>query len=188
VGRRGEVCALQWHDIDFDAEPVRVVIRRAVLEVEKQLIVQGTKTHAVRAVGLDPETSQMLREHWARVVELAAAAESPPQRTDFVFQRSPGSVEPLPPDRVSQAWQRLCKALGVKARLHDLRHLQASLLLDAGEAITTVAAPLGHRDTSTTLKVYAHLMPGADTRAAGIVRAALTGKPASGPKGPPTQR
>jgi integrase len=73
----------------------------------------------------------MLREHWARVVELAAAAESPPQRTDFVFQRSPGSVEPLPPDRVSQAWQRLCKALGVKARLHDLRHLQASLLLDA---------------------------------------------------------
>jgi hypothetical protein len=51
-----------------------------------------------------------------------------------------------------------------------------------------VAAPLGHRDTSTTLKVYAHLMPGADIRAAGIVRAALTGKPASGPKGPPTQR
>ena len=61
----------------------------------------------------------------------------------------------------------------MKARLHDLRHLQASLLLDAGESVTTVAARLGHRDTSTTLKVYAHLMPGADGRAAGIVGSAF---------------
>ena len=45
----------------------------------------------------------------------------------------------------------------------------ASLLLDAGEAITTVAARLGHRDTSTTLRIYSHLMPGADQRAAEIV-------------------
>jgi hypothetical protein len=37
----------------------------------------------------------------------------PPIETDFVFPRSPGSGEPLPPDRVSQAWQRLCKELGV---------------------------------------------------------------------------
>lgn len=65
----------------------------------------------------------------------------------------------------------------VKARLHDLRHLQASLLLDAGEAVTTVAARLGHRDTSTTLKVYGHLMPGADSRAAGIVGSALSRRP-----------
>lgn len=50
----------------------------------------------------------------------------------------------------------------MEARLHDLRHLQASLLLDAGEAITTVSARLGHRDTSTTLRIYSHLMPGAD--------------------------
>ena len=171
--RRGEACALQWHDIDFASEPVRVLIRRAVLEIEKKLIVQGTKTHAVRNVGLDEETSSLLREHRARVVERGTAAGVPPQPADFVFERAPGSGEPLPPDRIGQAWYRLCRELGVKARLHDLRHLQASLLLDAGEAVTTVAARLGHRDTSTTLKVYGHLMPGADTRAAGIVGAAF---------------
>jgi hypothetical protein len=63
------------------------------------------------------------------------------------------------PDGIGQAWCRLCRKFGVKGRLHDLRHLRPSRLLDAGEAITTVAAPLGHRDTSTTLKVYGHLMP-----------------------------
>jgi integrase len=61
----------------------------------------------------------------------------------------------------------------VKARLHDLRHLQASMLLDAGEAVTVVAARIGHRDTSTTLKVYSHLMPGADTRAASVIGSAF---------------
>lgn len=81
--------------------------------------------------------------------------------------------EPVPPSRISQALSRLAAAVGVKARLHDLRHLQASLLLDAGEAVTTVAARLGHRDTSTTLKVYGHLMPGADGRGASVVGTAL---------------
>jgi integrase len=62
----------------------------------------------------------------------------------------------------------------VDARLHDLRHLQASLLLDAGEVVTTVAARLGHKDTATTLKIYGHLMPGADERAASAVGEALS--------------
>lgn len=78
----------------------------------------------------------------------------------------------MPPDRISQAWRRLCQDAGVKARLHELRHLQASLLLDAGEAVTVVAAR--HRDTSTTLKVCGHLMPGADSRAASIVGSAFS--------------
>lgn len=171
--RRGEVCGLQWQDIDFDTEPMRVLIRRAVLEIEKQLIVQGTKTHAVRSVGLDDETAEMLRQHRARAAELGLASGEPPQPDDFVFRKIPGSQEPLPPDRIGQAWGRYCKELGIKARLHDLRHLQASMLLDAGEAVTVVAARLGHRDTATTLKVYSHLMPGADTRAATVVGAAF---------------
>jgi hypothetical protein len=47
------------------------------------------------------------------------------------------------------------------------------MLLDAGEAVTVVAARLGHRDTSTTLKVYSPLMPGADTRATEVVGSAF---------------
>lgn len=64
----------------------------------------------------------------------------------------------------------------MEARLHDLRHLQASLLL-AGEAITTVSARLGHRDTSTTLKIYSQLMPEADARAGEIVGKAFGRSP-----------
>ena len=179
--RRGEVVGIQWGDVDFDTEPVTVTIRRAVVEVERDLIVKPTKTHAVRTVGLDPDTATLLRAQWTMAVEIGRAGGVVPEPEHFVFQRRTGSTEPMPPDRISQAWRRLCQDAGVNARLHDLRHLQASLLLDAGEAVTVVAARLGHRDTSTTLKVYGHLMPGADTRAASIVGSALSRRPGAEP-------
>lgn len=172
--RRGEVCGLKWSDLQLDTDMPRLVIRRAVLDIARERIVQDTKTHALRGVGLDEGTADLLRQHRARAMELAYAAEVPFDPDDFVFPKRPGSKEPLPPNTLGQAWRRLCLELGVESRLHDLRHLQASLLLDAGEAITTVSARLGHRDSSTTLRIYSHLMPGSDQRAAAIVGNAFT--------------
>lgn len=175
--RRGEVCGLKWSDVQLDTDKPRVVVRRAVLDIARKRIVQDTKTHAVRFLGLDDGTVELLRHHKARAVELADVAGVPLDPDDFVFPKSPGTKEPVPPNSVGQAWRRLCDELGVGARLHDLRHLQASLLLDAGEAITTVAARLGHRDTSTTLRIYSHLMPCTDQRAAAIVGSAFSRAP-----------
>jgi len=153
------------------------MIRRAVLDLQRKRIVQDTKTHAIRWVGLDEGTAELVLQHKSRMAELGEVAGVALEPDDFVFPKSPGSREPMPPNRVGQAWRRLCDELGVHARLHDLRHLQASLLLNAGEAITTVAARLGRRDTSTPLRIYSHLMPGADQRAAGIVGKAFSRTP-----------
>ena len=43
------------------------------------------------------------------------------------------------------------------ARLHDLRHLHATLLL-AGVPVHVVAARLGHADPAVTLRVYSHVL------------------------------
>jgi integrase len=43
-------------------------------------------------------------------------------------------------------------------RFHDLRHVHATLLLQAGEPVHVVAARLGHADPSMTLRVYAHVL------------------------------
>ena len=138
--RWGEVCALKWSDVDLDGDAARVVIRRAVLDLEGRRTMYDTKTHALRWIRIDGETARMLRAQRDSAKELADAAGVVFSTDDFVFPRSPGSSEPLPPNRIGQAWRRLCREVGVDARLHDLRHLQASLLLDAGEAITTVSA------------------------------------------------
>jgi integrase len=43
-------------------------------------------------------------------------------------------------------------------RLHDLRHVHATLLLKAGVPVHVVAARLGHADPAITLRVYAHVL------------------------------
>jgi hypothetical protein len=59
---------------------VTVTIRRAVVEVERDLIVKPTKTHAVRTVGLDPETATLLRAQWTTAVEIGRAGGVAPRR------------------------------------------------------------------------------------------------------------
>jgi integrase len=63
-----------------------------------------------------------------------------------------------------QVWQpALVRAkIGPTTRadgMHALRHLYASVLLDAGESIKALAQYLGHTDPGFTLRVYTHLMP-----------------------------
>jgi len=165
--RRSEACGLRWSDVDLTTGKVR--IRHAVVQVPGELHQKDTKSHQQRTVTLDKSSIKILKEHKKATDERARAFEAKLGPNAFVFSSEIDGSQPIPPDRLSQAWRRLADIEGVESRLHDLRHLQASVLLDAGESITTVAARLGHRDTATTLRVYAHLMPGADQRAADIV-------------------
>ncbi|WP_233520140.1 tyrosine-type recombinase/integrase [Prauserella sp. PE36] len=43
--------------------------------------------------------------------------------------------------------------------VHALRHLYASVLLDAGESVKALSQYLGHSDPGFTLRVYTHLLP-----------------------------
>ncbi len=60
-----------------------------------------------------------------------------------------------------------------RARLHDLRHAQATTLLLAGVPVHVVAARLGHADPSITLRVYAHVISDQLTEAADIFARAI---------------
>ena len=49
---------------------------------------------------------------------------------------------------------------GIKRiRLHDIRHSNASLLIDMGFSALLVSERLGHENVSTTLNIYSHLFP-----------------------------
>jgi integrase len=59
----------------------------------------------------------------------------------------------------------LSKAL-TDFRFHDLRHANASYLIDAGEPISEVSRRIGHNSTYTTAKTYIHAIKSQDERAA----------------------
>jgi site-specific recombinase XerD len=47
-----------------------------------------------------------------------------------------------------------------------LRHAAATLLMADGVPVKAISELLGHSDISTTLRIYAHVLPSADERAA----------------------
>jgi integrase len=54
----------------------------------------------------------------------------------------------------------LISPVGMRSRcVHALRHLYASVLLDAGESVKALAQYLGRSDPGFTLRVYTDLLP-----------------------------
>lgn len=170
--RRGEVCALRYGDVGDDG---RLHVSRSVAEVGGKIYVKDTKTHADRVVMLDPGTverialSRAVHERWAAEVG-CELVDDPFVMADPMDPR--GGV-PMRPERLSRAWQAGAERTGCPGRLHDLRHLQASLLLAEGLPVKDVADRLGHASATTTMNIYAHVLAGRDQMAADIIGAKL---------------
>ena len=153
--RRGELCALRWNDIDWEAGTLRIA--RSVYELEGGgWSEKPTKTHQVRRIGLDEVGLAVLRLHRASVDSLAAELGVPLAPDGFVFSRSPSGLEPIRPGVVTNFTTRVAKQAGVDTHLHALRHFSATQAMAAGFDPVTVSARLGHRDPSITLRVYSH--------------------------------
>jgi integrase len=58
---------------------------------------------------------------------------------------------------IKKSWAAVCRAAGIEnARLHDLRHTAASVLVSSGASLPLVGAILGHSNPTTTAR-YSHL-------------------------------
>jgi integrase len=172
--RRGEVCALRWRDVDFDAETID--IRRNYILHRGVGVEKDTKTHQMRRIALDSETVALLREHResvrARIEELGGEL----IRQTFVFSsvRSPDHRTPYSPHAVSSRYKHMAERLGIETHLHSLRHYSATELLTAGVDLRTVAGRLGHGGGgATTLRVYAAWVAASDRKAAELLRTRL---------------
>lgn len=165
--RRGEICGLQWHDLDLDTGAL--VIRRAVSYTPASgLVVTATKTGAKghRVVALDVPTSRLLARHRAERAEHLLGLGLAWRDDWWVFSHRLGETS-WRPDYVTHAFGVLRGDLGLEhVRLHDLRHYVATTLLADGEAPVTVAGRLGHATAATTLRRYAHFVPATDRAAA----------------------
>ncbi len=154
--RRGELCGLQWPDIDFAKG--ELVIQRGVVhgDEDRRPVVKATKTGRDRFLALDSGTVEALREHRARMDERAAAIKTKLGRNAFVFSDEPDCSSPWRPDTVTVQFVRLRETCGLHGvRLHDLRHAHATLLLAQGVAMSDVRDRLGHSDIRTT-GIYLH--------------------------------
>jgi integrase len=168
--RRGELLNLRWHDIDLDHGEVRITGSAAVIGAQR---IEGTtKSGRPRTVSIDAEAVHVLRDHRKRQAgERLRVGPEWRGTDDYVFSTAWG--KPIHPDTVSSLMTALIVTHNDRqgeplphARLHDLRHVHATILLLASVPVHVVAARLGHANPSITLRVYAHVISDQFTEAA----------------------
>ena len=165
--RRGELLNLRWADVDWKAPAIR--IRGSVGIVDGQRIEGTTKGGYERVVSMDAGTMDALKAQRRRQMDEQAVVGEAWTDTGHVF--TTGLGEPIYPDTVSQLMPKLIARYNSPAdpdarpskplphaRLHDLRHVHATMLLLAGVPVHVVSERLGHADPSITLRVYAHVI------------------------------
>lgn len=150
--RRGETCGL------LDAE---VRLSRYEVSIVNQIAAHGgTRWHkapksdsGTRDVILDTDTAAVLTAYKARRAAWKLKAGNTWPDTGLFFVRGDGTA--WNPNTVSQRFRRLVARAGLPPiRLHDLRHVSATVALDAGVDIKVVSEQLGHSTTTLTRDTY----------------------------------
>lgn len=173
--RPGEWLGLTWDCVDF--QNAKLTVKQALHEEVGRLFLAEPKTKAARrTISLPPAALQALRRQRKRQLEQQLAA-GPKWRNELnlVFTDELGG--PLRRTNIQRRdLRRICDRAGLEGvTLHTFRHTHASALIFAGVDIKTVSRRLGHKDITTTLQVYGHLLPGQDEAAAARLEAFLSG-------------
>src|SRR5437868_4853837 len=137
--RRGEVLALRWRDVDFEASTIRVRASYAANQLSTP------KSGKVRSVPMAPHVAEAL----ARLSQRERFA----GEDDFVFAGASGL--PIHADALGKRYEKALEAAGLRRlRFHDLRHTFGTRMIRQAD-IRRVQEWMGHADIQTTMK-YLH--------------------------------
>jgi integrase len=193
--RNGELCGLEWADLDLDGGTVRFCQALTIIDPtvladadpggrRKELAVGPVKSTASRAIlTLPPFAIQALQHHRRQQARLRLACGQPqtvtlrrvepgrppqPVQLDLVFRTERGT--PVNPNHASRASARLAASVGLAAHPHMLRHALASAMAAEKEPASIIAAQLRHADGGAVAqRVYIHQLPQTAPRLAQLI-------------------
>jgi integrase len=155
--RQGEALGLQWQDVDFGANTLRV--NQQLQRIGGKLTLVPPKTAKSRRTLVMPTTTaDRLREHQKRQVAEKLWAGEKWQDSGLVFANRFGG--PTQARHVIAQFHEALTGAGLRSiRFHDLRHSCATLLLVQGVSPRVVMEVLGHSEIALTMNAYSHVVP-----------------------------
>ncbi|AMW99785.1 site-specific integrase [Rummeliibacillus stabekisii] len=153
--RKSEAFALQWKDIDFELEEIRIT--KAVKRGESGLYIGPTKNGESRTIKADEKTMSLFKLWNTEQVEIyKEKGLNTNTKKQLVFSNEQNVLQD--PNKTVQWLSYFLQKYDLDyITAHGLRHTHCSLLFEAGATIKEVQYRLGHRDVKTTLDVYAHI-------------------------------
>jgi integrase len=170
--RQGELLALKWTDVDFEAG--KVSVRRTLTRESGHFKLAEPKTKkSRRTIKLTSAAAEALRKHLSHQMQDIDRLGDLYRDRGLVFTSSSGA--PLNPSNIRNRNLRrlLLKAELPEIRFHDLRHTCATLLLSKNVHPKIVQEMLGHANVAITRDTYSHVLPGIGDQAALAMENAL---------------
>lgn len=146
--RIGEICALQFKDIDIEKKLiyVRKTLERIVTPLDEKrskIVIQTPKTHdSIRDIPVQDELLEIINQ--LKVFD-----------DDYVAS---GKRKYYEPRTLRSHYVKLVKSLNIEPiNFHGLRHTFASINIENGTDIKTISELLGHSGVEITLDIYTHI-------------------------------
>ena len=154
--RIGECLGLAWEDIDF--EEMTITINHNLTDIGGKHKLGSPKTESSRRViGMSEVLASIFREQKAYIDKMSAAIGKKFEHPEMVFTSALGNYR----DRCSvyHSLKRFTKGTEFEnLTLHQLRHCNATLLLNSGVDLKIVSEHLGHCDIGVTANIYADVL------------------------------
>ena len=174
--RRGEIMGLKWSAVDFDSNSVHIN-NNLLYSKEFGIYEDSTKTaDSDRIIKLADETMELLKEYrmywlnlrreagseWNSFIEIADGKGIKRRlKAEFLFVKDNGSDigYPMHPDSITDWLNKFSERNDLPhINPHAFRHTLASLLCLNGIDMTTISKWLGHKNVTTTMNIYEHIL------------------------------
>jgi len=149
--RLGELCALKWSDIDYEAGIMSIT--KTVTRVNRfqpgghgGVLLVGTpkSQRSIRKIPLPEFLVDMYKKYMRFCINKN-------------FYLISGTTVPEDPRAYQKLYKKVLVSAGVNDRkFHAIRHTFATRAMELGVDIKTLSEILGHSSVSTTLNIYAH--------------------------------
>jgi len=147
--RQGELCALQWQDIDFDNAVIHIT-----KTIQRVTVTDEADSRKTKIIIDTPKSDKSMRMIPIPSLLLKKLSELREKGTAYVLTGNESYVEPR---NYQTFFKRTLKACGLpENNFHVLRHTFATRAVDRGMDIKTLSAILGHADVCFTMKMYVH--------------------------------
>lgn len=164
--RLGELQALRWQDVDLERRRLQVVATYQGNADGEPVFAEPKTDGSRRTVHLTEMAGRALRVY--RTHQREQRLQAGPMWRDYglVFTSAAGGA--LDGNNLRRrSFARLLERAGLPPmRFHALRHAVATLLMAEGVPVKAISEMLGHSDITTTLRIYAHVLPSTQEAAA----------------------
>ena len=177
--RIGETLGLTWDRVDFSENMIHVGQQLQRVKGQGLQIMPYTKgdyaeSSADRYIRLQDEDMDRLREIKERQETLKKQGDMD-KNWDLVFCQQNG--KPFCPNNFrNRHYKKVLEQAGInEARIHDLRHLYATMALEAGMDFKSVSESLGHSSPDQLIRTYSHVREESRKKLSSIVSHEVSG-------------